>query len=227
MSRSSVLRPAVLAASILSASLPGVSHAAINSFIGEIMWTGATFCPVGWADADGQVLPISEFEALFSLIGTTYGGDGQTTFALPDLRGRSMVHVGQGPGLAPMQLGQMAGAEVVTLTAQNIPGHTHTATTTLSGLQVTSTLRGSTATNNAASPAGAALGVSKKPGVDYVAATPNADMALGSVQSSVTGGTATTTIDATNSGTAPVSVRNPYLAMRACISLYGIFPVRN
>lgn len=96
-------------------------------FIGEIRMFGGNFAPVGFAFCDGQLLPIDQYDALFSLIGTTYGGDGQTTFALPDLRGRIPVHTGQGAGLPNYVLGQLGGSETVTLTAQQLPVHTHAA----------------------------------------------------------------------------------------------------
>jgi microcystin-dependent protein len=91
-----------------------------SPFIGEIRMFGGNFAPVGWAFCNGALIPISENDALFNLIGTTYGGDGQTTFALPDLQSRVPVHVG--PGFA---LGQSGGTESVTLTTQQIPGHNH------------------------------------------------------------------------------------------------------
>lgn len=83
------------------------------------------FPPLGWAFCDGQTLPIAVYDTLFSLIGTTYGGDGQTTFRLPDLRGRLPVHMGQGPGLSNYTIGQTAGTEVATLNTNEIPAHTH------------------------------------------------------------------------------------------------------
>jgi microcystin-dependent protein len=89
-------------------------------FIGEVRMFAGTFAPNGWAFCDGSLLPISQYDALFSLIGTTYGGDGQTTFALPDLRGRLPLHAGSG-----YVLGQQAGTETVTLLATQVPGHTH------------------------------------------------------------------------------------------------------
>lgn len=91
-----------------------------NSFVGEIRLFGGTFAPNGWATCDGQLLPISENDVLFNLIGTTYGGDGQTTFALPDLRGRVPVHKGQ-----QHAIGQSGGSESVTLTVTQLPAHTH------------------------------------------------------------------------------------------------------
>jgi microcystin-dependent protein len=91
-----------------------------DPYIGEIRMFASTFAPVGWAMCDGSLLPISENEALFNLIGTTYGGDGQETFAVPDLRGRFAVHMGNG-----FTIGQASGVEEVTLTINQIPGHVH------------------------------------------------------------------------------------------------------
>ncbi|HLE55587.1 MAG TPA: tail fiber protein [Rhodothermia bacterium] len=94
-------------------------------FIGEIRMFAGNFAPSGWAFCDGALLSISENDALFTLYGTTYGGDGETTFALPDLRGRLPVHAGTGPGLSTRQLGETGGAEEVTLTVNQLPVHTH------------------------------------------------------------------------------------------------------
>jgi microcystin-dependent protein len=223
------LRRLIIAATLACSGLTvaPAAFAQAEPFLGQIMWVGFTFCPRGWAAADGQILSISQNTALFALLGTTYGGDGQTTFALPDLRSRTMVHMGQGAGLSNIVQGQTAGAEQQTLSFAQMPAHSHTATTTVSGMQLTSTLRGSSASNNTNSPAGAALGVAKKQADQYVSGPPDTDMATGSVESTVTGGTATTTVDATNSGTSAVPVRDPYLGLRACIALQGIFPSRD
>lgn len=94
-------------------------------FIGEIRLFGFNFAPRGWALCDGQLLDIASHSALFSLLGTTYGGDGRTTFGLPDLRGRVAVHKGSGPGLTTRNMGQKAGAETVTLNVNQIPPHRH------------------------------------------------------------------------------------------------------
>src|SRR3979490_2969928 len=94
-------------------------------YVGEIRMFAGNFAPAGWMVCEGQLLPISENETLFTLIGTTYGGDGQSTFALPDLRGRVPVHQGQGPGLGNFIIGKTDGVEQVTLTAQQVPAHTH------------------------------------------------------------------------------------------------------
>ena len=94
-------------------------------FIGEIRMVGFNFAPRSWAFCDGQILSISQNTALFSLLGTTYGGDGRTTFALPDLRGRVPLHPGNGPGLSSYTLGQKSGVETVNLTQNQIPAHSH------------------------------------------------------------------------------------------------------
>lgn len=96
-----------------------------DPYIGQIIPFTGNFAPRGWALCDGQLLPISQNQALFSILGTTYGGDGRTTFALPDLRGRLPVHPGHGPGLSVRTLGQRAGSETVTLTANQLPSHSH------------------------------------------------------------------------------------------------------
>ena len=207
-------------------ALQAPAHAGSEPFIGELSWVGANFCPQGWAEANGQLLSIAQNTALFSLIGTYYGGDGESTFGLPDLRGRSMVHVGTGPGLSPVSQGEVAGAEEHALTAAQMPSHSHTATTTVADLEVTSTLYGSAAAGNATSPAAAVLATTKKSTQVYAAGTPDQAMASGSVQTTITCGSAATTVQATTGGTSPVPVRDPYLGLKACIALEGIYPSR-
>jgi microcystin-dependent protein len=99
--------------------------AAQEPLLGEIKWVPYNFTPVGWADCNGQLLPIAQNTALFSLLGTTFGGDGRTTFALPDMRGRVSLHVGQGSGLSDRVLGEVGGEEAHTLTVAEIPSHDH------------------------------------------------------------------------------------------------------
>lgn len=94
-------------------------------FIGEVRMFGGNFAPRNWAQIDGQLLPISQNTALFSILGTTYGGDGRATFALPDMRGRVPMHAGSGPGLSQRRLGQAIGAEQNTVSTQQMPQHTH------------------------------------------------------------------------------------------------------
>jgi microcystin-dependent protein len=99
-----------------------------DPFIGEVTWFAGNFAPRGWAFCDGQLLPIANYQALFSILGTTYGGDGRTTFALPDARGRSILHKGSGPGLTPRLLGQKLGSENELLTVAKMPSHSHSIT---------------------------------------------------------------------------------------------------
>ena len=97
----------------------------MNPFLAQIVMFAGNFAPRGWALCDGQLLPISQNQALFSLLGTTYGGDGRTTFALPDLRGRASIHPGHGPGLSSYRLGEKGGVEYVILNQTQIPSHSH------------------------------------------------------------------------------------------------------
>lgn len=110
----------------------------MEPFIGQILLFGGNFAPRGWALCDGQLLPIAQNSALFSILGTTYGGDGINTFALPDLRGRAPVHMGHGPGLSNYRLGEKTGVESVTLTVAQIPSHSHTAGANANGNPPTS-----------------------------------------------------------------------------------------
>ena len=168
-------------------------------FIGQVKLFSGNFAPRGWHDCDGSLLPIAQHQALFSLIGTIYGGDGQTTFALPDLRGRAVVGAGQGPGLSPYTLGQSSGVESVTLTSSQIPAHSH-------ALQAAATL-GATA-----SPAGAVPAASPD-GVGAYAATPDATMHAAAFENA--------------GGTQPHPNMKPFLAIRYIICLEGIYPPRN
>ncbi len=115
---------AMLCAGVLA---PRIAAAQGDPFLGEIRWVGFNFAPQGWARCDGQLMQIAQNTALFSLLGTTYGGNGQTTFALPDMRGRVAVHQGQGPGLSPRDMGEVAGEEAVALSIAQMPAHTHAA----------------------------------------------------------------------------------------------------
>lgn len=134
-------------------------------FIGEIRLFGGNFAPVGWAFCNGQLLPISEHDALFALIGTTYGGDGQTTFGLPDLQGRSPVHQGSLSGTTYV-MGEAAGVETVTLTTQQIPAHSHRPT--------------AGASPNSTSPAGATWSTQAQ--LAFATGAPGTPMAAGAMQ---------------------------------------------
>ena len=169
-------------------------------FLGQIIMFAGNFAPVGWAFCDGQLLPISQNTALFSLLGTTYGGTGITTFALPDLRGRVPLHVGQGPGLSSYVLGQVGGAENATLQVTNLPSHTHSVNCSSSG-------------GNQASPGGNFLAVeSTGTSANYSSGPPDSAMnaqALGPV-----------------GGNQPFSIQQPYGCVTFVIALQGIYPSR-
>ena len=187
-------------------------------FVGMIILAGFNFAPRGWAFCQGQLLPIAQNTALFSLLGTTFGGNGQTTFALPDLRSRVPVGFGQGPGLSNYDLGQVGGVEDVTLLLTQLPAHGHAVPGT--GLTATSHVKG--AAGNQQTPVGnvpaiEAAGVT----ATYSDQVPDATMGSGAV---TVGGSATA---ASAGGGQPFGIIQPYLGMNYCIALQGIFPSRN
>jgi len=204
INRFSLLNLSVLFVLSTLTMMPGKAKAGMDPFIGEIIWVGFTFCPRGFTNADGQLLSIAQNNALFALYGTTYGGDGRTTFGLPDLRGRSPVHAGQGPGLTNIRQGARGGAEEVALTVNDIPSHNHTAT-----------LRGTTEAGNADSPANAVLAYKNRSKVYNDSLLTNSNMDSSSITVANTGGSRSH------------QNRSPYLAIRACVALTGIFPSRN
>ena len=170
-----------------------------NPFLGTIRLVGFNFAPVGWALCQGQTLSISQNTALFALLGTYFGGNGQTTFNLPDLRGRVAVGQGQGPGLANYDQGQAGGAETVTLTGSQAPAHTHTM---MAAANVTAPNPGP----------GVVLGAPAAAVKLYGSSAPT-PLALGSVAPFGSGG--------------PHENRQPSLALNYIIALAGIFPPRS
>jgi microcystin-dependent protein len=169
-------------------------------YVGQIVAVAFNFAPENWALCNGQLIPITEYSTLYNLIGTTYGGDGQTTFGLPDLRGRAPVHMGQGTGLSSYVIGQFGGQEAVTLTAAQNASHTHAVNA--------SSQAGTTSTpSNAVSLATASaapLPVYAPPGTTVVSMAPAAIGSSGSGQ--------------------PHDNRQPYLAINYIIALYGEYP---
>jgi microcystin-dependent protein len=209
-----------------------------DQYLGEIRMVGFNFAPQGWALCNGQTLPISANNALFALLGTIYGGNGTTTFNLPDLQGRLPLHAGNGAGLPVYALGQKAGAQSVILTQQQMPQHTHVATFTPSGgggtPAVNVTVNGSSAAGTTSSPTGNYLaGVASVPGHTpslYVPAspTPAGLGAIAGVSATISGvpdGSGTVT-NALAGGGLPVAIEPPYLAVYFIIALTGIFPTR-
>jgi microcystin-dependent protein len=193
-------RRAALVAWILAlAALLHAAAARAQPHIGELRLLPYGFCPVGWLEADGRLLPIPEYETLFFLYGTTFGGDGVSSFALPDLRGRVPVARGAGSGLTPRTLGEADGSEAITLTLAQLPAHAHAA-------------GASGEAPNATSPAGnLPARKSRTPiyriSVDPPAVTPRAADAVGPA-----------------GGGQPVDNVPPYTVLRWCVSLFGIFP---
>ena len=166
-------------------------------FIGEIRIFAGNFAPAGWSLCNGQLLPISENDALFSLLGTTYGGDGQNTFGLPDLRGRIPVHTGASPGGSTYQQGETGGAEQVTLTTAQLPSHSHTPL-------------GQSA-NGAAAPTNSFWAASATQSI-YTDQAPSLNM-----NSAAIGNTG---------GSQPHENMMPFVGLNFIISLFGVYPSR-
>jgi microcystin-dependent protein len=172
-------------------------------YVGQIMIFGGNFAPAGWMWCAGQSLPISEFDTLFALIGTTYGGDGQQTFNLPDLQGRAPLHMGQGPSLSGYTIGQSGGVESVTLTTQQMPTHNH-----FSQISTSAATSASPANNILANEA---IGLGQANCFSYGA--------FGGTQSAL----AVATIGNIG-GNQPHENRQPLLVLNYIISLYGVYP---
>ena len=183
----------------------------MEGYISEIRMFAGNFAPMAWAFCQGQLMSIAQNTALFALVGTTYGGDGQTTFGLPDLRSRVPIHTGQGAGLSSYQLGQMGGTESVTLTATNVGGHTHAVTGNAAIAVASGEGLTPVAVNNFPASNGDPI---------YSTATNNSAMAPASL-------TGVTVAPQTPNGTTPISTVQPYIAMNFIICLEGIFPSRN
>ena len=168
-------------------------------FVAEIRIVGFNFAPRGWATCQGQILPISQNTALFSLLGTTYGGDGRTTFALPNLQGNAPMHPGQGAGLTPRVLGETSGSTTVTLSSTQIPVHTH------------------------------ALSASPLPAETNVAAGANLSRSSGASVYAAAGNNVALSPTALGNvgGSQPHNNMQPYLTLNFVIALQGIFPPRS
>lgn len=192
----------------ISGAIPGTTTKALadEPFLGDIMTFGGNFCPRGWQEADGRLLAINSNAALFSLLGTTYGGDGRTTFALPDLRGRSAIGDGTGPGLTTTTLGQKRGGEQVVLTEANLPRHRHF-------------VNANNRDGDKAGPANKLLGASPPGGTGnetiYNTEPPNVLMNPDMIE------------DAGRTNPDGIAIRDPYLVMLRCIATLGLFPSRS
>lgn len=180
----------------------------MDPFIGEIKMVGFNYAPQGWALCNGQLLPISQNQALFSLLGTNFGGDGRTNFGLPDLRGRTPMHYGQGPGLTPRQMGQKGGQEAVMLSVPQMPSHSHSGT-----IQPNA----STASADKSDPTGAypAVEGSGRETTNQYAGSSDTQM----------GETDFTTSSA--GGSQAHDNMSPYQVVSFCIALQGVYPPRS
>ena len=172
-----------------------------DPFVAEIRIFPFNFPPKGWAFCNGQLMPISQNTALFSLLGTTYGGDGKSTFALPDLQGSAPMQPGQGQGLSLRDLGEMSGVESITLLQTEMPVHTHSLLTAVQDLGDL----GAPANNRALSRSGKGSGYKTNPAA-------NATMAFQAI--------------APAGGGLPHNNMQPYLTLNFCIALQGVFPQR-
>jgi microcystin-dependent protein len=174
---------------------------ASQPYLGAIFIFAGNFAPKGYQLCQGQLLPIAQYAALFSILGTTYGGNGTTNFALPDLRGRAPIGQGTGPGLSPVVLGEVAGAQTVSILTSNLPAHNHMINCDSGGAANTS-------------PAGSIPG---NPGLGqqaiWSAGPGNAQMLPAMV--------------ANTGNNIPISVQNPFLGINYIIAMVGIFPSRN
>jgi len=194
---------------------------------------GGNFAIRGWAKADGQLLAISQNTALFSLLGTTYGGDGRTTFGLPDLRGRAAISAGQGPGLPNYRLGQKGGVTTVVLSVANMPTHTHPVTTIVNSTADTSEssaiLRALAGNANTNSPIDNVLANSPRREDIYSTSTPTVDMSSDAIDLtlSIAVNSSATSTASNMGGGQSFSVQSPYLAIQWLIALQGVFPSRS
>lgn len=170
----------------------------MDPFVAEIRIFPFNFAPKGWAFCDGQLLPLSQNTALFSLLGTTYGGNGKSNFALPDLQGRAPMNWGQGPGLSLRDLGESGGSDTVSLLESEIPSHAHTVLVSTANPAETN------------SPSGNALSVTNRP----VYAAPPVQVSMSDNSLAPAG------------GDQPHNNMQPYLTLNFCIALQGVFPPR-
>jgi microcystin-dependent protein len=209
-----------------------------DPFIGEIRLFGFNFNPRGWSFCAGALLPISTNSTLFSLLGTTYGGDGRTTFALPDLRGRAAMSKGRHPGsFFDWRIGQIAGSETHTLTLPELANHSHSATFTSSGGGGTTVeLAATTEAGDSETPsAGAYLAAATPPNaasadrpekIYKASATSGTTVALGGVTVASSGSGGTVTVGTTGNNT-NFSIIQPILAMNYCMAMEGLYPARS
>lgn len=194
----------------------------MEGYLAEVRYFAGNFAPMGWMFCQGQTLSIAQHDALYALIGATYGGDGVTTFMLPNFAGRAGVGIGQGPGLTNRVLGQQFGTEAETLTSQQMPQHTHGNNLPVSGLTLNVSAIDATKTDPAV---GDHLANLNETGINYLAYTAAAPDTALAAQSVDTSGV---TVNMANVGSSlPHDNMQPFLALNYIICVEGIFPSRN
>ncbi|OEK00316.1 hypothetical protein BFP97_01765 [Roseivirga sp. 4D4] len=189
-----------------------------NPFIATTIMFAGNFAPRSWAFCDGQLMPIAQNTALFSILGTTFGGDGRTTYGLPDMRGRVAVHPGHGPGLSFRKLGQRSGLEETTVNVLTMPYHTHEAN--LTGAEMNVPVQSAPGEEDEANPA---AGVLTNTGTDNFTSSGGNAAYNGGAGTQVAG---TVSVQATGNGQAYNNMQ-PYLGVNFIIALFGIYPSRN
>ena len=201
----------------------------MDPFIGQIMMFAGSFAPVNWALCNGQILAISQHTALFSILGTTYGGDGRTTFALPDLRGRVPMGSGDGIGLSPRVTGQRYGSENVTLSVAQMPAHSQSAETTISGSSGAAKLNASSAEGTTNVPLNNYLAKPANLGrnsVNMYGSSADIEMASDAIEIDVSGLSGATTVGQAGGSSAHDNIQ-PSLVMNYIICINGVYPSRN
>lgn len=204
-----ILKTALTLSIVTALFTPASVYANSDPMMGEIQVVGFNFCPRGWLEANGQILSINQNQALFSLLGTTFGGDGRTTFALPDYRGRTSIGYGDSPsGAGTIAWGEKGGRESFPNTF--LPSHSHTATTV-------TTIHASSQSANESSPTNAVLADDGRDNI-YNSELPNVNLSSATI-SSIT--------DVSVAPNALIANMQPYLVMNVCIATEGLFPSRN
>ena len=201
----------------------------MDTFIGQIIMFAGNFAPRDWAFCDGQLLQISENQSLYSILGTTYGGDGRTTFGLPDFRGRIPIGKGQGNGLTTRRMGEQIGIEDVTLSTAQMPIHSHAAETTISGSSVTAKLKASSAEGTTNVPLNNYLAKPSNIGLQSINmydSSADIEMASDAIEIDLSAVTANTTSDDTGGNSAHNNIQ-PSLVMNYIICVNGIYPSRS
>ena len=203
-----ISRTIIAAAGAASFIGGATSVGAQEYYLAQVLPIAGSYCPTGTLEASGGLLPISQNQALFSLLSTNYGGDGITTFALPDMRGREIIHLGQGNGLPDYALAQRGGRSSVTLDTSTMPPHSHTGTGVLEASAVPAT---------AGTPTGNSLATSSSPLLIYDTTAPDQPLGAGTID----------VVPSTAGAGQPFQLQSPYQVIRWCIVTEGLFPSRN